>query len=800
MQSYDIFSACLPGIDIFMLSSHSQQIIFIRNNTTTMHDNKPRHSVLSTAAAAIIACSLALALLPTFAGNKHPLPHGMRTKLSPGLRSMLEKRDDERRNIVRSASGKEEELRVCAFVQVADSDASVLTSADCRLLAQWGDIFIADIPLSRVASLAAATNVSRIEAERGNTPTLDSMAFFTNASPVYEGQKLPQAYTGRGVVMGIQDIGFDLTHPTFRSSDGETFRISRLWDMLSESDEGSDMYVGREFVNENELLAHAHSRDGITQWHGTHTLGIAAGSGAGSIYKGMAPESDICLVSNAVNGDEVYIDSADFYRYTHATDALGFKYIFDYAQSQGKPCVISFSEGSAQSLHNEDMLYYETLSRMTGPGRIIVSSAGNRGVSRNYVAKPLGRASAGTFCIAIGTRFDVATQSQGQLSVRSILYNVGNFSSTSPRIAARGNDVVTTFSTTDVTSAPDSCLSDTIVSGGRQWVVSASAYPSNTGRGLLAMDITVEGPKPLGFSTPLSIELLGEECSAEMFCQNGEMRGDAADPNIDDAECSHNINSPSAAPAVICVGGTACRPVYDNIDGDKITQWWGKSGERGNYSSVGPTFDGRTKPDVMAPGANIVSARSSVYDELHPTDLKQWTVAEQMFNGRRYGWFVAGGTSMSSPAVAGIIALWLQACPTLSPDDVMGILKRTSKPCGDYGPLPNNYCGYGMIDAYAGLLDVLGLSGIDGIDADNPRGVSINVKRGGVLQISFSETPVGSIGVTIYDTSGRKRMQKRLEGGCREYSVTTKLPAGVYAVHINTADKHQRGSMLVRVD
>lgn len=80
---------------------------------------------------------------------------------------------------------------------------------------------------------------------------------------------------------------------------------------------------------------------------------------------------------------------------------------------------------------------------------------------------------------------------------------------------------------------------------------------------------------------------------------------------------------------------------------------------------------------------------------------------------------------MSAPAVGGIIALWLQANPHLTPDDVLGIIARTSKPCGDYGKTPNNYCGYGTIDAYAGLLDALNLSGIDGISKHNPQGIDI---------------------------------------------------------------------------
>lgn len=761
--------------------------------------NTRRHlSPLSTAFAALLLAS-ALLLPAAITATTHPLPHDIRAKLSPQLRTLLTKNDGSPRSTP-SAAKAENELRVCAFVQVADSNADVLTASGCRILAQWGDIFIADMPLSRIEGIAAGPSVCRIEAERGGSVTLDSMSIFTNATPVYEGEHLPQAFTGRGVVMGIQDIGFDLTHPTFYSADGSTYRIKRLWDMLSPQADGNAMYVGAEYAGEEALLAHSHSHDGTTQWHGTHTLGIAAGSGAGSRYKGMAPESDICLVSNAVSGDEEYIDSADYYRYTHATDALGFKYIFDYAQSQGKPCVISFSEGSVQTLRDDDLLYYEALRRMTGKGRIIVSSAGNRGTMRNYVHKPQGRASAGTFCIAGGTQFAAAMQSDAPTTVRAILYNVGNASFTSPRVTTNGANVVINLSTADVTAAADSCISDTLIADGKRWVFTAEAYPSSSGRGLLGMDITVDGPRYLGFNTPLSLELVGAESDAEMFCQSGEMRGDAANPEIDDAESSHNINSPASAPAVICVGGTACRPTYTNIDGDTISQWWGASGGRGTYSSVGPTFDGRMKPEVMAPGANIVSALNRAYNEQHPDELRQWTVAEQTFRGQRYGWVSTGGTSMASPAVGGIIALWLQACPTLSPTDVLGVIARTSKPCGDYGPMPNNFCGYGMIDAYAGLLDVLGLTGIQDLSATAASGVRVRVGHGGVLHLCFDEAPTVGAVFTLYDLQGRRLMQTRLDSEAKEHRIATGAPAGVYAIQIDSADRQARGSMLVRLE
>ena len=94
---------------------------------------------------------------------------------------------------------------------------------------------------------------------------------------------------------------------------------------------------------------------------------------------------------------------------------------------------------------------------------------------------------------------------------------------------------------------------------------------------------------------------------------------------------------------------------------------------------------------------------------------------------------------------------------------------------------------------------MLGLTGIDGLDTKNPCDVSIGVKPGGMLQISFNEAPVGTVGITLFDTSGRKHTQARLEGGNREYTITTGVPAGVYAVQIDTNGKHQRGSVLVRI-
>ena len=97
---------------------------------------------------------------------------------------------------------------------------------------------------------------------------------------------------------------------------------------LSRDTIGSTLYVGRDYVGRDALLKLEHPIDGETQTHGTHTAGIAAGSGAErkgvvSPYRGMACDADLVLVDNAADNASL-IDPKDYYKFTYATDALGF--------------------------------------------------------------------------------------------------------------------------------------------------------------------------------------------------------------------------------------------------------------------------------------------------------------------------------------------------------------------------------------------------------------------------------------------------------------------------------------------
>ncbi|MEM5829570.1 MAG: S8 family serine peptidase [Candidatus Aenigmatarchaeota archaeon] len=123
------------------------------------------------------------------------------------------------------------------------------------------------------------------------------------------------------------------------------------------------------------------------------------------------------------------------------------------------------------------------------------------------------------------------------------------------------------------------------------------------------------------------------------------------------------ILAPGCAKKAITVGAT---DNFDNI------AW---------FSSEGPTTDERIKPDIVAPGVWIISARAN------NTDMG-WPISEYYTS--------ASGTSMATPHVAGVVALILQSYPNLTPEQVKAILMNTAK---DLKQKPTVQGG-GRIDAY----------------------------------------------------------------------------------------------------
>ena len=682
---------------------------------------------------------------------------------------------------------------ICAFVKINEDGDQVLQENHCLKLAQFGNIYIASIPMSRLANLSLNKHVARIEAGERSTALMDTTHIIQRIDPLYEGTNLPQAYTGKGVIMGVQDIGFDLTHPNFYDANMEHYRIKRFWDQLSPDSIYSDLFVGADYTTEEEILGYGHSRDGLKQGHGTHTLGIAAGSGYDTPFRGVAFDSDICLVSNAVESDVEFIDSVDYYKYTSATDALGFKYILDYAEREGKPCVVSYSEGSHQDFYGDDQLMYEVLDSLTGPGRIIVASAGNEGHYNSYFHKSADEESQGTFLNRYDKSFSFRVIADGPMALRFVSY--GSKTRTDTLIVPSQR----------ILEAPDSLLRDTVgllldYKGEKQKHYFAfGAYPSSYDDSHMVYEVVIKTTERFGYAGYfLSVEIVGEGVEADFYAVTGSIESKPSlNPDLTSGDRSHCIYSPGSAPAVICVGSTAYRTGLYNHLGNHVMSNWGENGEVARYSSIGPTVDGRIKPDVLANGVNVVSSYSSYYREEHPS-ADTWDIAYSDYGDRRYPWHSDLGTSMSTPIVSGIIALWLEACPNLTTDDIMDVFAKT---CVRHDPTleyPNNSYGWGEIDAYRGLLYLLGLDGIEEITPTQPQRVGIAMKDQQIA-FTFIEPLKETVTVSVFTTAGIKVQHFTIPpGSTMSTTDISSLSTGVYAVQLHSRQPGITGSVLIR--
>lgn len=688
----------------------------------------------------------------------------------------------------------ESESLITVFVRTSETLTNEkLAEYGGTIYAQLGDVSIITIPMSQIGRLTEDPTVLRVEANKRADLTLDTIPLVNNILPIYQATPQHQAFTGSGVVIGVVDVGFDLTHPTFgtnipTSSDAMAhggYRIKAFWDQLAPRDAASTgkLPVGREFLTESDILSQGCAIDGKSQTHGTHTAGIAAGSGYDSPYQGVAYESDICLVANAVTSDSEYIDPQDYNLYTSATDALGFKYIFDYAEQQGKPCGVSFSEGYTPYMDDEDLLFNDFLERLIGPGRILVVSAGNESRAETYINKPVGKERAGAFLKTGGKDPLYRIKSNEPPTLTFYAY-------------AEGNSPTHELQITADDERWDGTLIDTLFINNDTLAVVIDGYSSEFDKQGSIYMVQMHSNVALSTMPPIALVVSGAEQQIEVIgsASNALTKLDT-DPQWNDATVGKNILAPGCLKAPITVGSTTHRKGFQNVEGKWIESVY-KNEEAGMwspFSSVGPTLDGRLKPEITAPGRNVISAYSSYYREEHPTSTG-YDVANAEIDGRLYPWHAESGTSMSCPVVAGIIALWLQAKPDLTREDIIGVLQRTSRHPEEDLDYPNNKYGYGEIDAYAGLLDILGVTAIKEVSRHEPHDATIWAQDG-QLHIVFAKNPSKPITLTIYSTAGACVYQTSVSANQQNVSIPLPtLGKGIYAVQLGNL-----GSTLIRI-
>lgn len=615
--------------------------------------------------------------------------------------------------------------------------------------------------LSLSLTLSAQRHVRGIHPRHEKVHEMDSALLDitpakVSADAAWQGINLPQAFTGSGVLVAVTDIGFDFTHPSFDGS-----HIVRFWDMLSRDTLNSltPVFTGRDYEGA-QLDTLRHSFDGTSNMHGTHVLGIT--SSRDQTYRGMAPDADILVVGNVLSNNYGLVDSLQKHKLEERDYKFDeFEYIFNYAEQQGVPCVINMSAGRRQSFGDDFDVYNARASQLTGPGRIIVAAAGNNGQQQTMLHKPVEKESVGSRIYINGSEVCyLFFQHEGDVQC--------NVLGSKDRGATKETLPQSLYERIDTLSDYDGKPVEYIIL--QQKRIEAEGYKS--------FYVTLTGT--------------GE---GRLFTQ-GTQYADGGE-GFSDATCDYGVNFPAAYDDVICVGNTQFRNQVQNYEGKTID--WIPTVEEGRlcvYSSTGPRIDGVIKPDICAPGAYVISGVSSWEEELNPDSEIGDDILRFEHEGRTYAWRACSGTSMSAPVVAGIIALWLQANPRLTPQDIKEIFQRTARHPDPSLTYPNPIYGYGTIDAYAGLLDILGLSAVEGISHEQPRDVVFAVHQGRLIMHFAHEASAAEL--SVYSTSGQciHRIHLGSVSGTQSVELPA-LPSGIYAVQLNSSQQH--GSTLIRI-
>jgi subtilisin family serine protease len=150
------------------------------------------------------------------------------------------------------------------------------------------------------------------------------------------------------------------------------------------------------------------------------------------------------------------------------------------------------------------------------------------------------------------------------------------------------------------------------------------------------------------------------------------------------------IDEPGNARGVITVGAYNTKAAWPSLSGGQTFPGY-VYGQITDFSSRGPTRDGRRKPEVCAPGAWVIAALST-----GATSLLSYTHVDGVHAAEQ-------GTSMAAPHVSGSIALLLSLDPTLEVAEVRDLLTSTASADAFTGTVPNETWGWGKLDAKAAV-------------------------------------------------------------------------------------------------
>ncbi len=613
-----------------------------------------------------------------------------------------------------------------ALIRASDVEAAkkLITSVGGNYRSVIKNFITASIPLSSLDTLNHSDAIIYIETARPMRMKMNDARIVSRVAEVQDGTGTGTAYDGTGVIVGVIDSGLDCAHADFNDADGDS-RVLAYWDQTISGDGVSEIdssngteYTGSTISDGTCVNSPDATASGDDGGHGTHVAGIAAGNDA--TYRGVAPDANIIGVK--LYSVEVVNSSYDQYLSTLSTYVIdAVNYVFKKAQSLGKPAVVNLSIGTSLGPHDGESSFEAALDALLiesgtteKQGRAIVNAAGNENaliLDNDYAggihaAIDVSTGSPKAFEILApyiseknpvgaigGVYIDIWLESTSSCSISMNAYNKSKTTLNGSMSAITAGESNASSPSTDGTVSMSVDFSDDAnANNGKQHAVGLITATSSTAMFSYSFDLVFTG-----------------ECDGDAWLYYDYVyfnlftkgRADLFDPGVSytyvDGDSNSTMTIPATANNVIAVGSFLGRDEW--IDANDTTHsqeavLGGTTGDISTFSSLGPTADGRTKPEIAAPGEPIISTlvSNNTISNSSKGDATHWKLQ---------------GTSMAAPHITGIVALMLEKNGCLTPTQIKNyIIGSADSDVYTGSSLPNNEWGYGKIDAVEALNSV----------------------------------------------------------------------------------------------